>query len=302
MAPTQHLDDALLTRASVALAAAEGRADGWISVADYRSVELESVSAGRVAEHRSRMMDVHRRVGGFSIVEAGSNQYPRLLLATGAAPQRSVLVAAQASLRGPRLLLATGAAPQLLFVQGQIPSDPDTAVAVVGSRDASPGAKAAARTVAAALADAGAAVVSGLAKGIDTAGHLGALDVAGTTIAVLGTGIGVTYPPENTRLAQRITETGAVVSQFPPAAGPSKTSFPARNAVTAGLSHASVVIEANERSGTRIEMNLSLRFKRPVLFWAPIMGTRRWAASLAERPDVHMVASAAEILEICAAL
>ena len=170
---------------------------------------------------------------------------------------------------------------------------------MVGSRDASEQAADAAREVAAALADAGTTIVSGLARGVDTAAHQGALDVDGRTTAVVGTGIDVVFPPENRHLIERIVRSGAVVSQFPPGLRPSKTSFPVRNAVIAGLSSASVVIEAEELSGTRIEMDYTLEFNRPVLLWAPVLGNRPWARSLAAADDnVHLVCSVSEIREL----
>ncbi|MXW94264.1 MAG: hypothetical protein F4110_04405 [Acidimicrobiaceae bacterium] len=115
----------------------------------------------------------------------------------------------------------------------------------------------------------------------------------------VGTGIDVVFPPENRQLIERIVRSGAVVSQFPPGLRPSKTSFPVRNAVVAGLSSASVIIEAEELSGTRIEMDYSLEFDRPVLLWAPVLGSRPWARSLAAAEDnVHLVCSASEIREL----
>ena len=157
----------------------------------------------------------------------------------------------------------------------------------------------AAREVAATLADTGTTIVSGLARGVDTAAHRGALDASGHTTAVIGTGIDVVFPPENQSLIEQIVRRGAVVSQFPPGLRPSKTSFPVRNAVIAGLSSASVVIEAEELSGTRIEMDYSLEFNRPVLLWAPVLGKRPWARRLAATDDnVHLVCSASEIREL----
>ena len=116
---------------------------------------------------------------------------------------------------------------------------------------------------------------------------------------MVGTGIDVVFPPENRRLIERIVRSGAAVSQFLPGLRPSKTSFPVRNAVIAGLSSASVVIEAEELSGTRIEMDYTREFNRPVLLWAPVLGKRPWARSLAAADDnVHLVCSVSEIREL----
>lgn len=167
----------------------------------------------------------------------------------------------------------------------------------MGSRSASEEALAAASEMGSAIADAGWVVVSGLARGIDTAGHLGALAVAGRTVAVLGTGIDEIFPPENKGLVERIVEDGAVVSQFPPGAEYSKTGFPSRNAVIAGLAAATLVMEAEERSGTRIAMRRTLELDKPVLLWGPTVGRKPWARELADdNPLVDIVETSDEIL------
>ena len=197
----------------------------------------------------------------------------------------------------PAQLLKTGQAPAMLFVRGALDGAPS--LAVVGSRAASKQATATACEVGAALASAGATVVSGLARGVDTAAHSGALAADGRSVAVVGTGINVVFPPENAGLAERLSEQGAVVSQFPPGLEPSKTSFPTRNAVIAGLSDASVIIDAEESSGTRIEMEFAIAFNRPVLLWAPLLCKGDWARTLsAKHEGVHLVDSTSEILEL----
>ena len=122
-------------------------------------------------------------------------------------------------------------------------------VAVVGARKATPAGRALARKLARDLASAGAVVVSGLARGIDSEAHRGALDGRGRTVAVLGSGLDCLYPPENAELAARIARSGAVVSEFPFGTGPHAGNFPRRNRVIAGWSRAVVVVEAAARSG-----------------------------------------------------
>jgi DNA processing protein len=150
----------------------------------------------------------------------------------------------------PELLSRTFDPPPVLWVRGTLlPGEGPRSVAVVGSRKALPAGLALARGLGRDLARAGLTVVSGLARGIDTAAHEGALDARGRTLAVLGSGLDRLYPPENARLAARIAEQGAVVSEFPLRTAPLPAHFPRRNRVIAGWGRAVVVAEAAEKSG-----------------------------------------------------
>ena len=139
------------------------------------------------------------------------------------------------------------------------------AVAIVGSRRATAYGLEVAETLAADLAARGVTVVSGLARGIDSAAHRGALRVGGRTLAVLGSGVDVIYPPENRRLADEIAERGALVSQFAPGTPPLPQNFPTRNQVIAAMSLAVVVVEAAEKSGSLITARLAAELGREVL-------------------------------------
>jgi len=156
-------------------------------------------------------------------------------------------------------------APDTLHVRGALAERDALAVAVVGSRRATPYGLEVAETLAADLAARGATIVSGLARGIDTAAHRGALRVGGRTLAVLGCGVDVVYPPENAALAEEIAAHGALLSQFAPGTPPLPHHFPTRNAVIAGLSLAVVVVEAAERSGSLITARLAAELGREVL-------------------------------------
>lgn len=149
-------------------------------------------------------------------------------------------------------LLATVPSPPELYVRGSIEPDDALAVAIVGTRRPSPYGVAVAEMLARDLAARGVTIVSGLARGIDTAAHHGALAAGGRTIAVLGSGIDVVYPRENQRLVLEIEGTGAVVSQFIPGSPAEAWHFPARNRTIAGLALGVVVVEAGERSGALI--------------------------------------------------
>jgi DNA processing protein len=153
--------------------------------------------------------------------------------------------------RYPALLGAIPAPPRL-FVRGALEADDALALAIVGSRRPSPYGLAVAEQLASELAARGLTIVSGLARGIDTAAHRGALAAGGRTLAVLGCGLDIVYPPENAVLARTIEARGALLSQFAPGVPALAGHFPARNRTLAGLALGVVVVEAAERSGALI--------------------------------------------------
>jgi DNA processing protein len=157
--------------------------------------------------------------------------------------------------------------PPVLFVRGRLIVSDARAVALVGTRRATGYGYAVAERLAGDLAGAGVTVVSGLAKGIDTAAHRAALEAGGRTIAVLGNGLDQVYPPENSGLARQIVErdSGAVISEFAPAIPPDAVNFPRRNRIISGLSAGTVIIEAGERSGALITADFALEQGRDVL-------------------------------------
>jgi DNA processing protein len=151
--------------------------------------------------------------------------------------------------RYPARLAELSPAPAL-WVRGALEDDDALAIAIVGSRRATPYGLEVAATLARDLAARGITIVSGFARGIDSAAHRAALETGGRTIAVLGCGIDVTYPPENRRLAHDVAARGALVTQFPPGTAPLPYHFPTRNRTLAALVLGVVVVEAAERSGS----------------------------------------------------
>ena len=152
----------------------------------------------------------------------------------------------------PAQLKAIPSPPPFLFVRGEILAEDALALAVVGARRATPYGLQVCEQLAADLAARGITVISGLARGVDTAAHRGALGTGGRTIAVLGSGVDVIYPPENRRLVARVIEHGALISQLPMGAPPLAEHFPIRNRTIAGLALGTVVVEAGEQSGALI--------------------------------------------------
>ncbi len=154
--------------------------------------------------------------------------------------------------------------PFLLYVKGRVTAADAASVGIVGSRRATHYGRDQAKRLGFQLARAGFTVVSGLARGIDTAAHEAALAAGGRTLAVLGSGIGNVYPPENQALADRIAESGAVISEFPVLYVPDKQSFPLRNRIVSGLSRGLLVVEAPAWSGALITANSALEQGRAV--------------------------------------
>ncbi|MBL9117500.1 MAG: DNA-protecting protein DprA [Verrucomicrobiaceae bacterium] len=166
--------------------------------------------------------------------------------------ERGLTVLTQEDALYPKLLKQIHSPPLVLYVWGTLTERDSNAIGVVGSRQATHYGLTAARKMSFQLAYAGYTVVSGLARGIDTAAHEGALAAKGRTVAVIGSGIGKLYPPENAALAERISENGAVVSEFPVDYPPDRQSFPLRNRIVAGWCTGLLVAEAPMRSGSLI--------------------------------------------------
>jgi len=166
----------------------------------------------------------------------------------------------------PELLREVFDPPAVLYLRGTLRAgEGASSVAVVGSRSATPAGLTLARSLARGLCETGMTVVSGLARGIDTAAHRGVLDARGRTLAVLGSGLDVIYPSENASLAHEIAVAGAVVSEFPLGTPPAPGNFPRRNRVIAGCARGVVVVEAAVRSGALVTARLALEEGREVM-------------------------------------
>ncbi len=155
--------------------------------------------------------------------------------------------------------------PVILFVKGSVEVLAQPGIAMVGTRHPTPYGTGMAERLSTDLAARGLVIISGLARGIDTASHRGAIAAKGKTIAVLGTGIDVMYPKENTRLTEQMVGLGgALISEFPVGTSPAPQNFPIRNRIISGMSAGVLVVEAAEYSGTRITSRLALEQNRDV--------------------------------------
>jgi DNA processing protein len=152
----------------------------------------------------------------------------------------------------PRRLKEIDQPPPVLYLRGALQPEDDWAVAVVGTRRLTPYGRQVAQEVANTLGRNGVTVVSGLARGVDAVAHQASLGAAGRTLAVLGSGVDVVYPPEHRRLADQIIAQGALLSDYPPGTQPDAANFPPRNRLISGLAMAVVIIEAGKTSGALI--------------------------------------------------
>jgi DNA processing protein len=198
----------------------------------------------------------------------------------------------------PPTLAAIWDPPPILWMRGRRSALEPPAVAIVGSRAGSPYALEMAERLAADVAACGLVVVSGLARGVDSAAHRGALGVGGATIGVLGSGPDVIYPPEHTSLARDMSERGATLSELVPGTPPQPHFFPLRNRIISGLARAVVVIEAGEKSGSLITARCALEQGRDVLAVpGNVLSGRNRGGHALLRDGAKIVETADDILE-----
>ncbi len=167
--------------------------------------------------------------------------------------------------RYPKALKVIDDPPPVLCVKGTLLNNDSLGVSIVGSRRASYYGSEQASRFAYLLSNSGFTIISGMARGIDTAAHRGAINAGGRTIGVQGCGLGKIFPPENRELFERITHSGACISELPFDTGPKRENFPARNRIIAAMGMASLIIEASLRSGAMITARLSLEYNREVM-------------------------------------
>jgi len=205
--------------------------------------------------NRSQLSRVVPEAAVARILERGGRAEVEKALAWTSHPGHAVITLADSEY--PRQLLQIPDPPILLYVSGKVPLLSSPALAIVGSRNATPQGLKNAHSFARALSDTGLAIVSGMALGVDTAAHRGGLEGPGSTIAVLGTGIDIVYPRRSGSLSEEIAAKGALVSEFPLGTPPHAGNFPRRNRLISGLARGCLVVEAALDSGSLITARLA---------------------------------------------
>lgn len=237
---------------------------------------------------------IARRPDASAVVPALRDAAARAL---EAARQQQIAAVGWGDAQYPPLLAATPDAPVILWVRGQADLLATPSIAIVGSRAASPYGLEVAGRLAAEVAGCGFTVVSGLARGIDSASHRGALGAGGATVAVLGSGVDVVYPPEHRDLAREIAERGVLVSELAPGTPPRAFHFPLRNRIISGLSRAVVVVEAAARSGSLITVDCALEQGREVMAVpGSVLNGRHGGCHALVRDGAALVETGADIL------
>ena len=198
----------------------------------------------------------------------------------------------------PDRLAEISAAPSVIYVKGQLPGVNENAIAIVGSREATPYGLEMTRRISYDLARAGVTIVSGLARGIDSASHKAALEAGGRTVAILGSGLDRVYPERNIPIAEKIAENGALFTEYPPGVSALPQHFPRRNRMISGLCHGVLVVEAAFKSGAMLTVNWALEQDRDV-FAVPgsALSEKSKGANWLIQQGAKLTTSADDILE-----
>lgn len=215
----------------------------------WRATKKELMAAGLNAKEVDEIIQGRQRIAPGREMEKIINSKTRVIFYDGSAY--------------PDLLRNIYDPPAILYLRGQLPST-NKFIAMVGARRATPYGLQIAEKLAGELAMQEVCVVSGMARGIDSAAHRGVLAKKGQTIAVLGCGVDVVYPPENKKLKEQIENNGAVISEYPLGTQPLPVYFPLRNRIISGLSQGTMVVEAAEKSGSLITVDQALEQGREV--------------------------------------
>lgn len=200
----------------------------------------------------------------------------------------------------PEMLKQIGDPPLYLFIKGKIIPKDINSFSIIGTRNPTSYGRIKAREIARDLVDSGFTIISGLARGIDTEAHMGALEAGGRTIAVIGSGILKIYPPENSELADDIFKNGAIISESFPYESVKKFTLQKRNKLNCGLSRGSIFIEGTESSGTKWQIKYAREQKKPLFGLKPLDITRKTSYIshyIVKKLHGYSISSAADVLE-----
>ena len=274
-----------------------------------RAVDLIALSLLPLSWRRDVAEALRRGADPQGLLDTLAAERPDIPLDASSLRNRAAASLARAEQRGltpitlgdphyPPMLSEIFDPPAVLWLRGQVNALDAVAVAIVGSRAGSPYALAVAERLAADLATRGIVIVSGLARGVDSAAHRGALSANGCTIGVLGSGADIIYPAEHKPLAAEMIERGALLSELTPGTRPLQAFFPLRNRIISGLSRAVVVVEAGEKSGSLITARSALEQGRDVLAVpGNVLGGRNRGGHALLRDGAKIVETADDILE-----
>ena len=262
----------------------EGSASRLLALIIDPSVHIEQLDLTDTAPYMQYCLFDDTRHDGATLIR---DEYKKALNTVRAWDSEHLNFLSILDKRFPEQLSTIVDAPPLLFAQGQLLAH-DRGVSVVGSRHCTPAGAQFARDVTQRLVQRGLTVIAGLAEGIDTVAHMTALSEGGRTVAFIGTGIKRCYPSSNKNLQQEIARQGLVLSQFLPDAPPTRQSFPMRNALMSGYGLASIIVEANEYSGTRSQARQAQHHGRPVILHRSVVENTQWGKSYIGKPAVFV--------------
>lgn len=197
----------------------------------------------------------------------------------------------------PEQLTGIHEMPTVIWIKGILKVE-TKALSIVGTRTPSEWALSYVANLVEGLKDSEITIVSGLASGVDTCAHTEALKNGLRTVAVLGNGLDISYPSQNVHLQNKIAQEGMILSQFPPGFSPTKFSFPMRNAVMSGYSRSSLIVEAGEHSGTRIQGRLAIAHGRSVILTQRVVEQTLWAKELSKHQGVFVAQNVSEAVDL----
>lgn len=289
---------ASLDEAAITLAMTAAWSGPWYELSEVleEAGSAQTILAGRSVSYDQRLIELTKHAAEGLSQEAVAHWREVVKTTLAVEPDTHIITVTDEAY--PLNLRRIYNRPPFLFVRGALIPDDNRSIAVVGTRQVSPAGIEQASRLARELAERGVTVISGMAAGVDTVAHEAALAAGGRTVAVMGTGIDKVYPAANRDLSRRISERGALISQFWPGAPPRGQNFPLRNVVTSGVAVGTVVIEASSTSGAKMQARLALEHGKRLFLVRSLVMQEEWAQRYAERRGAAVVDSVDDVLSI----